>query len=114
MPKRWVFRALLVVNKNKMGEFSDWFKETFKQCYCEQGHLIDEQRFSEIVQLVLDNEADEESKNIFEEKLKICIESNLNFEKERSIREEIQKKLTRHKTEIPHGLAQTIRKSISL
>ena len=97
-----------------MAEFSDWFKETFKKCYCEQGNLVDEQRFSEIVQLVLDNEADEESKAIFEEKIRTCVKSNFTFEKERSMREEIQKKLCTHNTEIPNDLAQTIRNSVNL
>ncbi|OEJ99536.1 hypothetical protein [Roseivirga misakiensis] len=97
-----------------MAEFSDWFKETFKNCYCEQGNLIDEKRFAEIVQLVLDNEADEESRAIFEEKIKSCVKSNFTFENEKSMREEIQKKLSAHTGEIPTDLAQTIRNSVNL
>ncbi|MFT7056339.1 MAG: hypothetical protein ACJAR3_001973, partial [Roseivirga sp.] len=28
-----------------MSEFSDWFKGTFRECYCEKGNLVDEKRF---------------------------------------------------------------------
>ena len=70
-----------------MSEFSDWFKDTFKKCYCEHGNLIDEQRFAEIVQLVLDNEADDESRSIFEQKIKSCVKSNFTFEKEKKIKD---------------------------
>lgn len=97
-----------------MTEFSDWFKKTFKNCYCEQGNLIDEKSFSEIVQLVLDNEADEESRAIFEQKIQTCVKSNFTFENEKCMREEIQKKLSMHTGEIPDDLAQTIRKSMNL
>ena len=97
-----------------MAEFSDWFKETFRKCYCEQGNLVDEQRFSEIVQLVLDNEADETSRAIFEEKIRTCVKSNFTYEKEKSIREEIQNKLSEHGMDIPGDLAKTIRNSVDL
>ena len=97
-----------------MAEFSDWFKDTFKKCYCEQGNLVDEKRFAEIVQLVLDNEADEKSKSLFEEKIKSCVKSNFTYEKEKTIREEIRTKLCEHKSEIPHDLAKTIRNSVNL
>ena len=76
-----------------MSEFSAWFKDTFKKCYCEQGNLIDENQFAEIVQLVLDNEADEESRSIFEQKIRTCVKSNMSYEKEKSIKLEIKKKL---------------------
>jgi len=97
-----------------MAEFSDWFKKTFKNCYCEQGNLVDEKRFSEIVQLVLDNEADEESRALFEKKIQTCVKSNFTFENEKCMREEIQKKLNTHTGEIPSDLAQTIRNSVNL
>ncbi len=97
-----------------MSEFSDWFKHTFKNCYCDKGNLIDEKRFAEIVQLVLDNEADEESRAIFEQKISTCVKSNFTFEKEKTVREEILKKLSEHNKEIPNDLAQTIRNSVNL
>ena len=97
-----------------MAEFSDWFKDTFKKCYCEQGKLIDEGRFKELVQLVLDDEADDESLALFEEKIKLCIKSNVTFETEKSMREEIKTKLYEHKSEIPSDLAQIIRKSVNI
>lgn len=97
-----------------MAEFSDWFKNTFKNCYCEKGNLVDEKRFSEIVQLVLDDEADEESRAIFEEKISTCVKSNSTFEKEKSMREEILKKLSDHNKEIPNDLANTIRNIVNL
>lgn len=97
-----------------MSEFSDWFKDTFKNCYCEKGNLVDEHRFSEIVQLVLDNEADEESIAIFQQKISTCVKSNFTYEKEKSMREEIQKKLSTHNKDIPNDLAQMIRKSVNL
>ncbi len=97
-----------------MSEFSDWFKDTFKNCYCEKGNLVDEDRFSEIVQLVLDNEADEESIAIFQQKISTCVKSNFTYEKEKSMREEIQKKLSTHNNDIPNDLAQMIRKSVNL
>ncbi len=97
-----------------MSEFSNWFKDTFKKCYCEQGNLIDEQRFSELVQLVLDNEADDESRSLFEQKIQSCVKSNFTFEKEKCIKEEIHKKLCQHKAEMPNNLIQTIRKSVDI
>lgn len=97
-----------------MSEFSDWFKDTFKNCYCEKGNLVDEDQFSEIVQLVLDNEADEESMAIFQQKISTCVKSNFTYEKEKCMREEIQKKLATHDKEIPNDLAQMIRKSVNL
>lgn len=97
-----------------MAEFSDWFKDTFKKCYCEQGNLIDENRFKELVQLVLDNEADEESQSLFEEKIKSCVKSNFTYESEKCMREEIKTKLCEHRSEIPTDLAQIIRKSVNL
>lgn len=97
-----------------MGEFSNWFKDTFKNCYCEQGNLVDEERFAQIVQLVLDGEADEESRRIFEQKISTCVKSNFTFEKEKKIQDEIKTKLCTHKSELPSDLAQTIRKSVNL
>ncbi|WP_305982055.1 hypothetical protein [Roseivirga thermotolerans] len=97
-----------------MSEFSDWFKDTFKKCYCEHGNLIDEQRFAEIVQLVLDNEADDESRSIFEQKIKSCVKSNFTFEKEKRIKDEIKRKLCEHKAEMPMNLVETIRKSVDI
>ncbi len=97
-----------------MGEFSNWFKETFKNCYCEKGNLIDEERFAQIVQLVLDGEADEESRKLFEQKISTCVKSNFTFEKEKKIQDEIKTKLCAHKSELPQDLAQTIRKSVNL
>ena len=97
-----------------MSEFSVWFKDTFKKCYCEKGNLIDEQRFAQLVQLVLDNEADDESRSLFEEKIKSCVKSNFTFEKEKTIKDEIKKKLCEHKAEIPANLITTIRKSVDL
>ena len=97
-----------------MSEFSDWFKDTFKGCYCEKGNLVDEKRFSEIIQLVLDNEADEESRAIFEEKIRTCVKSSGSFEKEKSIRETIKQKLCDYRQEIPSDLAASIKKSINL
>lgn len=97
-----------------MSEFSDWFKKTFKKCYCEKGNLVDEQKFSEIVQLVLDNEADEESKAIFEHKISTCVKSNGNFEKEKCLQDAIKQKLTEYRQQIPADLAQTIKKSVNL
>ncbi|PIQ49932.1 MAG: hypothetical protein COW03_02810 [Cytophagales bacterium CG12_big_fil_rev_8_21_14_0_65_40_12] len=111
MLKKWG-----TINKivNTMSEFSDWFKDTFKGCYCEKGNLVDERRFSEIVQLVLDNEADEESRAIFEEKIRTCVKSCGSFEKEKSLRETIKQKLFDHKKDIPNDLAASIKKSINL
>ncbi len=97
-----------------MSEFSTWFKDTFKKCYCEQGNLIDEKRFAELVQLVLDNEADQESRSVFEEKIKSCVKSNFTYEKEKSVKEEIRKKLCEHKEEMPNNLIDTIRNSVDL
>jgi|GEM_PF-725848 len=97
-----------------MSDFTDWFKDTFKNCYCEQGNLVDNDRFSEIVQLVLDNEADEESMAIFQKKISSCVKSNFTFENEKCMRDEIQKKLATHSKEIPNDLAQAIRKSVNL
>lgn len=94
-------------------EFSDWFKETFKKCYCEKGNLVDEDSFAELVQLVLDNEADAESMAIFEEKIRTCMKSKGCFQEEKGIRDSIKEKLTRFKQEIPADLAQSIRKSIN-
>ena len=96
-----------------MSEFSEWFEQTFKQCYCEQGNLVDNDRFSEIVQLVLDNEADEESMAIFQEKLRSCMQTSGRFEKEKNLRECINEKLTQFKAQIPNDLAQTIKNSIN-
>lgn len=97
-----------------MSEFSTWFKDTFKKCYCEQGNLVDEQRFAEIVQLVLDNEADEESRTLFEEKIRTCVKSNFTYEKEKMVKEEIHKKLCEHKADMPNNLIDTIRNSVDL
>lgn len=97
-----------------MGEFRDWFKETFKDCYCEQGKLMDEDKFKELVQLVLDGEADEESKKIFEEKIRTCVKSNSTFQNEMQIQEQIKSKLCTHKSEMPNDLAQIIRNSVNL
>ena len=97
-----------------MAEFSDWFEDTFKKCYCEQGNLIDEARFKELVQLVLDNEADDESLLLFEKKIKSCVKSKFPCEAEKSMREEIKTKLCEHKSEIPSDLAQIIRKSVNI
>ncbi len=97
-----------------MSEFSVWFEQTFKQCYCEKGNLVDQDRFSEIVQLVLDNEADEESRALFEEKIRTCVQSSGRFEKEKGLRESIQQKLTEFKKDIPSDLAQSIKNSINL
>lgn len=97
-----------------MEDFTDWFKQTFKKCYCEQGNLIDEERFQEVVQLVLDGEADEESKTLFEEKIKSCVKSNFTFESEKKIKEQIKTKLCEHKSEMPSDLAKTIRNSVNL
>ena len=102
------------MNKEEMGEFSSWFKQTFKKCYCEQGNLIDEDRFSELVQLVLDGEADDESRTVFEEKIKSCVKSNFTYEKEKSIQAEIKAKLCAHRSELPKDLAQTIKNSVNL
>jgi hypothetical protein len=101
--------------RNKeMGEFSNWFKQTFKNCYCEKGHLIDEERFEQLVQLVLDGEADEQSKKIFEEKISTCVKSSFTYEKEKKIQEQIKSKLCAHQSELPSDLIQTIRKSVNL
>ena len=97
-----------------MGGFSKWFKDTFKNCYCDKGNLIDEERFTQIVQLVLDGEADEESKKIFEQKISSCVKSGFTFEKEKMIKDEIKTKLCTHKSELPKDLAQIIRKSVNL
>ena len=96
-----------------MTEFSEWFKDTFQQCYCDQGKLVDEKRFEEIVQLVLDDEADDNSRRIFEEKVKNCVKSQTTFEKEKNLREKLRQKLSEHKTEIPDNLIDSIRKSIA-
>ncbi len=97
-----------------MAEFSEWFKVTFEKCYCEQGNLINESKFKELVQLVLDNEADEASLEIFEEKIRTCVKSSFTFESEKSMREQIRAKLTEHQADIPNDLAQAIRKSVNL
>lgn len=97
-----------------MSEFSMWFEQTFKQCYCEKGNLVDQDRFAEIVQLVLDDEADEESRALFEEKIRSCVQSSGRFEKEKGLRESIQEKLILFKKDIPSDLAQTIKNSINL
>lgn len=97
-----------------MSEFSEWFEQTFKQCYCEQGNLVDQNRFSELVQLVLDDEADEESRALFEEKIRTCVQSSGKFEKEKGLKESIQNKLNMFKKDIPNDLAQTIKNSINL
>lgn len=97
-----------------MSEFSEWFEQTFKQCYCDKGNLVDEDRFSEIVQLVLDDEADEESRALFEEKIRNCMQSSGRFEKEKGLRDCINDKLNSFKKDIPNGLAQSIRNSIDL
>ena len=96
-----------------MSEFSEWFEQTFKQCYCEKGNLVDQDRFSEIAQLVLDDEADEESRALFEQKLKNCMQTSGRFEKEKNLRECIKDKLTQFKQDIPNDLAKSIRNSIS-
>ena len=96
-----------------MTKFSEWFKETFHKCYCEEGNLVDEKRFEEIVQLVLDDEADENSRRIFEEKVKSCVKSQSTFEKEKSLRDKLRQKLSEHKTEMPENLIDSIRKSIA-
>jgi len=97
-----------------MGDFGDWFKETFKKCYCEQGNLVDEDKFQQLVQLVLDGEADEESRTIFEEKIRTCVKSNFTFETEKKIQAQIKAKLCTYKSEMPSDLAQTIRNSVNL
>lgn len=97
-----------------MGDFKDWFKDTFKKCYCEQGNLVDEDSFGELVQLVLDGEADEESKRIFEEKIRTCVKSNFTYETEKKIQEQIKTKLCTHKSDLPSDLADTIRNSVNL
>ncbi|MCE7994517.1 MAG: hypothetical protein HEP71_21210 [Roseivirga sp.] len=97
-----------------MSEFSMWFEQTFKQCYCEKGNLVDQERFSELVQLVLDDEADEESRALFEEKIRTCVQSNGKFLEEKGLRECIQTKLTQFKQDIPGDLAQSIKNSINL
>jgi hypothetical protein len=97
-----------------MGDFGDWFKETFKNCYCEKGNLMDEEKFKELVQLVLDGEADEESKSLFEEKIKTCVKSSSTFLNEKEIQEQIKTKLCSYKSEMPSDLAQTIRNSVNL
>jgi len=97
-----------------MGEFREWFKDTFKDCYCDQGKLMDEEKFRELVQLVLDGEADDESKKIFEEKIRTCVKSNSTFENEKQIQDQIKTKLNTHKSELPTDLAQTIRNSVNL
>lgn len=97
-----------------MAEFSDWFKDTFKKCYCEHGNLVDESKFKELVQLVLDDEADEESLKLFEQKIRSCVKSNFTYETEKSMREQIKTKLCEHRSEIPSDLAQVIRKSVNL
>lgn len=96
-----------------MSEFSDWFEQTFKQCYCEQGNLVDQDRFSEIAQLVLDNEADEESLALFEQKLKSCVQTNGRFQEEKDLRQCITDKLSQFKQDIPGDLAKSIRNSIN-
>ena len=96
-----------------MSEFSEWFEQTFKDCYCEEGHLIDQDRFSEIAQLVLDNEADEESLALFEEKLRNCVQTSGRFEKEKNLLECIKNKLNKFRQDIPGDLANAIRNSIS-
>ena len=97
-----------------MSEFAKWFEETFKECYCEQRGLIDEKRFAELVQLILDNEADEKSRALFEHKIKTCIKSSNCFENERCIQEAIKDKLVEHKSVIPNDLVMSIKKSINL
>lgn len=96
-----------------MTKFSEWFKDTFQKCYCDQGNLVDEKRFDEIIQLVLDDEADEDSRRIFEEKIKSCVKSQSTFEKEKHLREQLRQKLSEHKTEMPDNLIASIRKSIA-
>ena len=66
------------------------------------------------MQLVLDNEADEESLSLFEEKIKSCVKSNFTYETEKSMREQIKTKLCELKSEIPSDLAQIIRKSVNI
>jgi hypothetical protein len=97
-----------------MSEFSVWFEQTFKQCYCEKGNLVDQESFSELVQLVLDGEADEESRALFEEKIRSCVQSNGKFEHEKGLRQCIKDKLTEFKQDIPNDLAQTIKNSINV
>lgn len=97
-----------------MGEFSEWFEQTFKECYCEKGNLVDQTRFEEIVQLVLDGEADEESRAIFEEKIRSCVQSSGKFETEKNLQEAIKQKLSVFKQDIPNDLAQTIKNSVNL
>ena len=96
-----------------MSEFSEWFEQTFKNCYCEKGNLVDQDRFSEIAQLVLDKEADAESLALFEEKLKNCMQTSGRFEEEKNLRECIKDKLTQFKQDIPGDLAKSIRNSIN-
>ncbi len=96
-----------------MSEFSEWFEQTFKKCYCEKGNLVDKERFSEIVQLVLDNEADEESMAIFEHKIRTCMQSSGKYQEEKELRECLNEKLAQFKKEIPNDLAQSIRQSIN-
>jgi hypothetical protein len=96
-----------------MSDISHWFEETFKDCYCAENNLVDRAKFKELVQLVLDDEADEKSRALFEEKIRTCISSNSCFEDEKGILNAIRTKLADCKSEMPSGLAQSIKNSIS-
>ena len=95
-----------------MSEISKWFEETFKECYCENDNLIDQDKFRKLVQLILDGEADEKSKALFEEKIKSCVQSNGCYKDELSMQDAIREKLLADKAIIPVGLANSIRKSL--
>jgi len=96
-----------------MNDISEWFEETFKDCYCQENNLVDKAKFRELVQMILDGEADEKSKALFEEKIRTCLSSNKCFEDEKSIQNVIRQKLADCQLDLPSGLEQAIKNSIN-
>ena len=95
-----------------MSECSAWFEQTFKECYDESG-LVDKDKFTHLVQVILDNEADEESKRLFREKVDNCMHSCGCYEKEKCLQDAIREKLCKQQSNMPTDLADKIRKSIN-
>lgn len=96
-----------------MNDITQWFEETFKECYCQENNLIDRAKFKELVQMILDDEADEQSRALFEEKIRTCISSSKCYQDEKGIQEAIRKKLADCQSKLPRGLEQAIKNSIN-
>lgn len=90
-----------------MSSFLSKFIKSFKQ----NGECPEKQKCLEILNLVLDGEANEEQKDYFRNHIEKCMPCNSDYSVEKAIKELLQAKCSNK--EVPNDLVESIKSKIS-